>query len=123
MKGRTSYLSLELRCPRCERAFEVADLTDFEQFRAFPVCGSRSCRQRWWAMILHQGAVEPQLAAVFGEEIAPDLMQQWKLPNTVRQQLFWHISISQTQYEEHGRSGSRSLLKFLASLVPLKAGT
>lgn len=121
MKPRTSYLSLELRCPRCERAYEVADLTDFESFRGFPVCGRRECRQRWWAMILHPGEVEPQLRQVFGEQLAPQLIAKWCLPLEVRQQLFWQLSISNAQYEEHGRAGSRSLLRFLSSLVPLKA--
>jgi hypothetical protein len=122
MKERQSTLSLTLKCPRCSRELEIADLTDFEQFRAFPVCGNRGCRQRWWAMILHAGEVEPQLRAVFGE-VAPSLMVQWQLPATIRQQLFWHISISQSQYDQHGRAGSRSLLKFLGSLVPSKAAS
>jgi hypothetical protein len=125
MKERRSFLLLTLTCPRCSRELEIANLTDFEQFRAFPICGDRKCRQRWWAMILAPGDVQPQIAAVVGEELAPVLMEAWKLPASVRQQTFWQLSITTAQYEQHGRAGSRALLRFLTSiltsLVPSKA--
>jgi hypothetical protein len=87
-----------------------------EAFRGISVCYRTDCQQRWWVMWLGAGPVETQLVPVFGEELARVNMATWKLPEHLDVGMYWQISISKRQYEEHGAGGSHRILSMLVAL-------
>jgi hypothetical protein len=107
-----------LSCPRCSRRINGIDA---EQLRTMLECYRRECRQRWWAMALECGLVEPQLVAVFSESLAPDLMRDWSLPMYLDRPAFWQIKTSRNQSVEYERGGSRRLLEHFRALFSRNA--
>jgi hypothetical protein len=87
-----------MRCPRCRMAYRGFDLRPGGD--GFPRCQRRhpECGQRWWAMALSAGEVEPQLAEVFGEECAHRLMTLYPLPCAIGEPMFWQLPLSGHQY-------------------------
>ena len=119
-----SSLVASVCCPRCGRN---SGRMEAEAYRGILTCYRRDCLQHWWVMWLDAGAVEPQLAAVFGEEHARINMVVWRLPNTLLVGAYWQLRLSRNVYEEHRSSGSPRLLSALvelfrsrSSLVPSK---
>lgn len=113
---RTSSVVLQLQCPRCDVR---VDGFDPEVFRGIQVCYKRRCEQHWWAMRLHAGAVEPQLADVF-DALAPELIRTWALPRELDRPAFWQLSLSRNQASRLRASGSVAFLRLTAVLNQLQ---
>ena len=121
-----SSLTRYLQCPKCQRILG-AEATGWTFdgpasgisvcTRAHSVFARNPCSKRWWAMALSAGAVQPQLAAVFSEDLAGQIMTLYQLPASLAQPMWWQLDLSREQYETHGRAGSRHLLRALVSLI------
>lgn len=92
-----------LRCPRCRKAFY--GLWSSVDLRADFGCQRKDCPQKWWAMYLSPGTVEPQLASAFGEELAAELMRLYGLPRRLDAAMFWHVALS--GHQVHHRRNER----------------
>lgn len=110
-----SSLVEQLTCPRCAR--HQGSAIEAEAFRALLVCSRRDCGQHFWAMWLLPGPIEPQLADVFGPELARENVTEWHLPHAITRPMLWELSLSRNQYEAHAKNGSRSMLRALIDLV------
>lgn len=104
--------SMQCPDPRCQK--RVYDF-DPEVFRGAIRCARPKCGRRWWAMRLHPGGVLPQLAAVFGEELALDLFGLYGFPDSIAAPMFWQLSLSGTEYAaSHGQPASTVVRGVLA---------
>lgn len=107
-RSRVSSLVESIRCPRCGRKPVALQAT--ETFRGRATCWWEPCSQCWWAMLLRVGPIEPQLAEVFGEELAHRLIQVWVLPTTIAKPKFWQLSLSRRLDQQNASAGSVQLL-------------
>jgi hypothetical protein len=114
---RISSVVERLECPRC--AIRVDGFSP-EVFRGIQECYKRRCQQHWWAMRLHAGDVEMQLAVVFGDELARDLMHTWSLPATLDGPMYWQLSLSRNQSAQIQATGSRKYLRLVMTLLHLR---
>lgn len=92
------------RCPLCGKGFYGLGI-DVLTFRADFACRRKGCPQHWWAMRLHAGAVEPQLAAAFSPELAAELIIRFALPDSMAQPLYWQLAL--TGHEAYHRNRAR----------------
>lgn len=113
LRDRRSTVVEQLECPRC--AIRI-DHFDPEAFRGIQVCFKRRCEQHWWAMRLLRGEVRPQLAEVFTEGLAVELMRMWQLPAVAPTPVFWQLSLSRNQSDQLKQAGSRSYFKLVTTL-------
>lgn len=102
-----------LTCPRCAR--EVPSTFTPESLRSWVECYRHGCEQHWWAMALRRGPLEPQLAAVFGAELAPALMAEWPIPSVLPTNGYLQLSVSRNQFREYVGVGARAMLYKLYS--------
>lgn len=105
------------RCPRCAKGAGLY-LAGTLDFRADFECKTRGCPQHWWAMRLHAGAVLPQLAAVVGETLAPQLMFDYLLPDSLGLPMYWQLSLTGNQ--AYHRSEDRKAGRVPESVPHLK---
>lgn len=111
----TRRISFEkaLTCPRC--AQRVPSHFIPEALRSWVECYWPDCEQHWWAMALRRGPLEPQLAAVFGAELAPALVAEWPVPSELPSNGYLQISVSRNQFREFVSVGARAMLYKLYS--------
>lgn len=111
-------LSLEpiLRCPRCRRVFHASDQRSGD---GFYTCQRGHCGQRWWAMVLAPGPVDPQLADAFGD-LAPVLARQYGMPDLLRERMYWQLALTPHEVHVHRRAAPVALFRALL-LVPALA--
>ena len=117
MMTRPGSLVEQLECPRCARRVDTFEPEGHS--RGFHVCYRRRCGQTWWTMRLYAGEVEPQLAAVFTEQLARDLMTEWRLPAQLERPAYWQLSLSRAQADRARETGSSAYLKRLLALLRL----
>jgi hypothetical protein len=110
-----SSLAEILTCPRCKRIDHGFHAT--ESLRAIRECYNQRCRQHWYVIWLGAGPVEPQLATIFGEDLAREQMALWQLPERLMQPMFWQLALTRNQFDEHGALSSRSLLAAINRFV------
>jgi hypothetical protein len=115
---RLSTLADVLTCPRCGRV--NTSLPVVASLRALPECYNQRCHQRWYAIYLNAGPVEPQLATIFGEDLARSLVALWQLPPTLDRRMYWQLALSARQVQEHGGAGARRLFAAIARFVRIR---
>lgn len=120
MRLRPSTVVEYLECPRC--AVRV-DGFEPEALRGIHVCFKRRCGQHWWAMRLAAGPIEPQLAIVFGPELAADLMRTWMLPREAPRPLYWQLSLTRHQSTQLKSTGSSRYFRLITTLLRLQDAT
>lgn len=101
-----------LTCPHCWQVQSVKR-EDVDVLRGQPKCFIRRCGKSWWAMELHSGPVQVQLAAVFGDEIAGLLMQTYHntLPAKLERPMFWQLLLSKPEGHEVNQAGILSFVR------------
>ena len=116
ISDRTLSLEPILRCPRCRKVFHASDQ---EYGRAFHTCQRGHCGQRWWAMVISAGAVEPQLEEVF-DGAASWLMAAYGLPTEIPEPMFWQLPLTPHEVHLHRRASPLTMFRAVL-LVPRSA--
>jgi hypothetical protein len=95
-----------LRCPWCG-APHFDDEIEFG--RRTIRCERERCRCRWWAMVLEEGPVEPQLRWAFEDlAIAASLMEMYQLPIELPRPMYWQLPLRSDQHHRHFKGGQRT---------------
>lgn len=87
-----------LRCPNpdCGRLTYKAETAVGYGFHQ---CENKHCGQRWWAMLLEEGPVLPQLIWAFEDRTMGELqMAIYEFPDELEAQAMWQIPLTGNEY-------------------------
>lgn len=109
-----------LRCPRCSKVHLHGDQ---ETGRAVHKCARGCTNSRWWAMVLEEGLVEPQLRWAFESiEVAALLVETYHLPAELARVMYWQLPLTPNQHHVHFTQGRRTRPRELFHILGLLRG-